>query len=49
MNELNEEELKEEAKRLGWTVEQLRQHWAKEDRIATLFDNLKKEPEEDQL
>jgi len=49
MSELKEEELKKEAKRLGWTVEQLRQHLAKEKRITTLFENLRKEQEEEPL
>ena len=38
---MNELELKEEAKRLGWTVEYLKTHLAKEERIKEVFDRLK--------
>ncbi len=37
---MNENELEEEAKRLGWTVEYLKQHLAKEERIKKAFDKL---------
>ena len=35
---MNEQELKEEAERLGWTVEYLKQHLAKERRIEKMFE-----------
>jgi len=37
---MNEHELEEEAERVGWTVEYLKQHLAKEERIKTVFDKL---------
>ncbi len=40
---MNESELEEEAKRLGWTVEYLKNHLAKEERIEKVFDRLKME------
>ena len=33
-----EEEYEEEAKRLGWTVEFLKAHIRKEERLKTIFD-----------
>ena len=42
MSEWNEEEYKKEAKRLGWTVEYLKAHIRKEERIKEVFDNLKR-------
>jgi len=38
---MNERELEEEAKRLGWSVEYLKSHIAKEERIEKVFDRLK--------
>ncbi len=40
---MNEHELEEEAERLGWTVEYLKKHLAKEERIEKLFDKLDEE------
>jgi hypothetical protein len=40
---MDEKELEEEAKRLGWTVEYLKQHLAKEERITKVFDKLREE------
>ncbi len=37
---MNDRELKKEAERLGWTVEYLKNHLAKEKRIAQVFDRL---------
>ncbi len=42
MDEHNlKERLKEEAEGLGWTVEYLKQHLAKEQRIKEVFERLK--------
>ncbi len=42
MSEHNlKEKLKEETERLGWTVEYLKQHLAKEQRIKEVFERLK--------
>ncbi len=38
---MNERELEEEAKRLGWTVEYLKTHLSKEEPIKEVFDRLK--------
>lgn len=35
---MNDSEIEKEAERLGWTVEQLKEHWAKEERITRLSD-----------
>lgn len=43
MSEWNEEEYKKEAKRLGWSVEYLKAHIRKEERIKEVLDNLKNE------
>jgi len=43
MVEWSEEEYKKEAKRLGWSVEYLKAHIRKEERIKEVFDNLKNE------
>ncbi len=37
---MNDRELKKEAERLGWTVEYLKKHIAKEERIEKVFDRL---------
>ena len=39
----NEEYLEKEAKELGWSVEELKAHYAKEERIDKLLQELKKE------
>ncbi len=38
---MNERELEDEAKKLGWTIEYLKKHLAKEERIKKMFDELK--------
>ena len=40
---MDERELKEEAERLGWKVEYLKSHLAKEERIGKVFDRLEDE------
>ncbi len=40
---MDKRELEGEAKRLGWTVEYLKSHLAKEERIEKVFDRLKDE------
>lgn len=42
MSEQSEEEYKKEAKRLGWSVEFLKAHIQKEERIKEVFDRVKK-------
>ncbi len=44
---MDEQELKEEAERLGWRVEYLKQHLAKERRIEKVFEKLKNEKNSD--
>ena len=39
MREWAEEEYEEEAERLGWTVEYLKVHLRKEERIKKVFEN----------
>ena len=41
MSEWSEEEYKKEAKRLGWSVEFLKAHIQKEERIKEVFNKLK--------
>jgi len=41
MSEWSEEEYQKEAKRLGWSVEFLKDHIQKEERIKEVFDKLK--------
>ena len=40
---MNDRELEKEAERLGWTVEYLKTHLAKEERIEKVFDKLEDE------
>lgn len=42
MSKWSEEQYKKEAKRLGWSVESLKAHIRKEERIKDVFVNLKK-------
>ncbi len=42
MSEWSEEEYKKEAKRLGWTVEYLKAHIRKEERVKEVFEKLNK-------
>ena len=39
MREWTEEEYEEEAERLGWTIEFLKPHLRKEERIKKVFEN----------
>lgn len=39
---MNDRELEKEAERLGWTVEYLKNHLAKQERIEKVFDRLGK-------
>ena len=41
-----EEQWKEEADRLGWTVEYLKAHYRKEDRIMQTFKRIQKEADD---
>ena len=43
MREWSEEEYEKEAGRLGWTVEALKAHLEKEERIKKVFKGLKKD------
>ena len=46
---MNDHELKEEAERLGWTIEYLKINLAKEGRIEKVFDKLKDGEKIDQV
>ena len=43
INRLREQELINEAKRLGWSVEELRNHYAKEERISSVFSRMERQ------
>ena len=43
MNEWTEEEYEKEAERLGWTVEYLKAHLQKEERIKKVSERLKED------
>lgn len=43
MREWTEEEYEKEAERLGWTVEYLKAHLQKEERIKEVFKGLKED------
>ena len=44
MSEWSEKEYEEEAKRLGWTVEYLKAHIRKEERIKNVLKRLEEDP-----
>jgi len=41
----NEKEIEEEANRLGWTIDQLKRHLAKEERIKEVLKSYENEEE----
>ncbi|KKM95555.1 hypothetical protein LCGC14_1187020 [marine sediment metagenome] len=44
MSDWSEKEYEEEAERLGWTVDYLKAHIRKEERIKKVFERLEEDP-----